>query len=209
MSKLIAFSGGCCSGKTSTIELVKEKLTAAGYNVKIISENMRELDVFKQNAGLTIDALRKDVSMYLSVQESIIPEKAKRELEASIDESDTIYLIDRALSDSIFYLQCYVNKSELSQSDVKRYYLLHNNAITLAQRAFTSLYDIVLEFTPLSIVEKDVFRPQADLGYSNKFEYDAIHILNNYFCPKEKLIKVDLNTTKQLEMVEKIINMIK
>ena len=65
----IAFSGGCFSGKTSTMEALKFILEKEGYNVVIISEAMRETEVAK--SGMSIDAIRQDANLYFKLQKEI------------------------------------------------------------------------------------------------------------------------------------------
>ena len=97
----IAFSGGCFSGKTSTMEALKSVLEKDGYKVVIVSEAMRETEVAK--SGMSIDAIRQDANLYFKLQKEIIKKKVKQERDVPFnDEPDTIYLFDRAITDSLF-----------------------------------------------------------------------------------------------------------
>ena len=114
MSKVIAFSGGCFSGKTTTMNEVKAYLEDAGYKVVVLGELIRTA------TSKPIDVIRKDPTAYLRLQEKIIRSKIEQENKALEDDSNTVYLADRAITDSLFYLQNYVDKSGLSDEEFVR-----------------------------------------------------------------------------------------
>lgn len=172
MAKVVAFSGGCHSGKTTTMNKIAELLRANGYKVNILSELMREV------TDLSIDELRKQPSKYLDVQEQIISKKIEQEIAAFEDTSDTIYLVDRAITDSLFYLENYVDKSQLSEVEIIRLCNLDFVARTHAISAFDSGYDSVIAFKPLDIINNDdTYRP-AMLDSLKDYEYEGINVLN-------------------------------
>ena len=73
MSKIIAFSGGCCSGKTTTLQALAKELEAHGRKVVILHENIR---VFIDALGLkSIDEARENPETYLRIQNKAIREK--------------------------------------------------------------------------------------------------------------------------------------
>ena len=65
MSRVIAFSGGCFSGKTTTMKFVKEQLISAGYKVTVLDEIIRTV------TDKPIDEIRKNPSAYLDLQKKI------------------------------------------------------------------------------------------------------------------------------------------
>lgn len=192
MSKVIAFSGGCFSGKTTAIQAVKKSLEDAGYKVTVLDELIRTV------TDKPIDVIRWNSSEYLELQDKIIRGKIAQEIKAFEDKSDTIYLVDRAITDSLFYLQNYVDKNSRSPNEMKVFCALHKDTIRHARRAFGypddhSGYFAVVEFKPLVGENTDLFRPMH-IDYSKEFEHDAIHILNLSFDEGHvPFVLVDLN----------------
>lgn len=173
MAKVIAFSGGCHSGKTTTINKVAEALEARGHKVVKLSELMREV------TSKPIDELRKNAHKYLEVQEQIISAKINQECNAFNDNGRTIYLVDRAITDSLFYLENYVNKSGLTEAEIIRLCNLDFVARQHAIDAFNRGYDMLIQFEPLDIVSSnsDSYRPQL-LEHLKDYEYQGISTLN-------------------------------
>lgn len=175
MSKVIAFSGGCHSGKTTTIDRVVKVLEARGHTVKKLSELMREV------TDKSIDELRKNPSEYLGVQEKIISAKINQECNAFNDNSDTIYLVDRAITDSLFYLENFVDKSNLTENEVIRLCNLDFVARQHAMDAFNYGYDMLIQFEPLDkISTDDSFRPKQ-LEHLKDYEYQCINTFNRAY----------------------------
>lgn len=204
----IAFSGGCFSGKTSTMEALKSILEKEGYKVVIISEAMRETEIAK--SGMSIDAIRQDANSYFKLQKEIIQKKVKEEIEAFSGEPNTIYLFDRALTDSLFYYEFYVDKSKLDNR--YEYFKLHK---WLLREVHTSLInlDLLIEFKPLKNcnVNDDKMRP-AYLGEASYSEYTCIHRLNYTYRRKDNVhgfMSIDLNNECSNNCIEQIIDKIK
>lgn len=211
MSKVIAFSGGCFSGKTTAMQAVKKSLENAGCKVTVLDELIRTV------TDKPIDVIRWDSSEYLELQDKIIRGKIAQEIKAFEDESDTIYLVDRAITDSLFYLQNYVDKSSLSSNEMKVFCELHKDTIQHARRAFQharrafgcpsddSGYFAVVEFKPLVGKNTDLLRPMH-IDYSKEFEHDAIHILNLSFRYSSSVPfkYVDLNESDVQNLVSSI-----
>lgn len=200
---IVAFSGGCFSGKTTTINKVAKKLRQLGYTVYILNENIRDKKVFRK-AG-SIDNIRQDPNSYLLLQNEIIREKIENENEILGVKytTKTIILTDRALTDSLFYLSCYVDKVTLTLENKKVFRHLFDSIYMYL--SYTKRYDKVLEFKPLKIENIDEYRPK-DLEQLQFFEYEMIHCLNNNFFDKsiiERNIKV-----KQDGSIDNIINSI-
>lgn len=172
MSKVIVFSGGCHSGKTTTMNEIKKALEARGYNVIKLNELIREV------ISGPIDELRKNPHTYLEVQEQIISAKINQECNAFNDKSRTIYLVDRAITDSLFYLENYVDKSKLNTAEIIRLCNLDFVARQHAMDAFNKGYDMLLQFEPMDIVDNsDTYRPQ-ELEWLKDYEYQGISTLN-------------------------------
>ncbi len=209
MAKVIAFSGGCHSGKTTTMNKIAEHLKAQGYSVKVINELMRE------KIHVSIDELRKSPHLYLEVQESIISKKIDQECAAFNDKSNTIYLVDRAITDSIFYLDNYVDKSNLTDAEIIRLCNLDFVARQHAMDAFNYGYDMVITFEPFDIIgeQKDAFRPKQ-LNALKDYEYQGISTLNraHLLCKTSNyvdLYKFYLEVNTQVNSVEYIISAVK
>lgn len=196
MNFAIVFSGGCFSGKTTTIKSIKK-----------FAENEMDCEVVILNEAIrtatdkSIDEVRKNPSEYLKLQEKIICTKISQEEKIfNSGDGDCLYLIDRAITDSLFYLQNYVDKSRLSDEDMLLYCKLHKKVIEHAEKAFKHGYFLVLEFEPIeNRKNNDSFRPKL-IDSTKYYEHDAISILNSAFMSKRSqdlpggLIKIDLNS---------------
>lgn len=202
MSKplVIAFSGGCFSGKTTTMEKLKESLEKRGHKVTTLDELVRERKIE------SIDKLRQDPSAYLKFQQDIILEKIDAELNCTKLDADVV-LVDRAITDSLFYLVFYVDKSRLSFDDIALFYGLQNRIRMHMKQAFEQIYNLVIEFSPINAVCDDkVFRPKQ-IGALKYIEYDIISMLNDYAISSTlgKYVRWDLNTQSTEELMSKII----
>ena len=205
----IAFSGGCFSGKTSTMEALKSILEKEGYNVVIISEAMRETEAAK--SGMSIDAIRQDANLYFKLQKEIIQKKINQEFEAFNGKPDTIYLFDRAITDSLFYYEFYVDKGKLDNKE--EYFKFHKYLLDKVSSTLNQV-DLLIEFKPLNNrdINADKMRP-AYLSSASYSEFACIFILNNNYRRKldRKLgyYMVDLNDKYYNNCVEQIINKIR
>lgn len=198
---IVAFSGGCFSGKTTTINKVAEKLRQLGYTVYILNENIRDKNVFRK-AG-NIDNIRQDPNSYLLLQNEIIREKIENEneiLDAKYT-TKTIILVDRALTDSLFYLSCYVDKTNLTLENKKIFRHLFSFIYMIL--LLSKRYDKVLEFRPIKIENIDKYRPK-DLEQLHYFEYEIIHCFNNNFFDKS-IVEENINV-KQESCIDNLVN---
>lgn len=203
MSRVIAFSGGCFSGKTTTMKIVKEQLESAGYKVTVLDEIIRTV------TDEPIDKIRKNPSSYLALQEKIITAKIEQELKAFEEDSNTIYLADRAITDSLFYLQNYVDKSNLTPSEIERFCKLHHTTVRHARKAVGNCYFAIIEFRPLIGINTDTFRPK-NIDFSKEYEYEAIHTLNKSFWYGPVYYRyVDMNIDTHESVADSIISMLK
>ena len=203
MSKVIAFSGGVYSGKTTTLYALKEALEKNGKKVVMLNELIRI------TTDMPIDLLRQEPSKYLAVQQEIIAKKMEQEQLAFNDKSDTIYLLDRSIYDSLFYLCNYVDTCRLTESELEAFYKLHSKVVLFASYAALK-YDSVYLFYPLyNKEENDKFRPRL-LNDASLYEYNSIRTLVKYSkCDKEntfKYFEVDLNRINAEQVIMFIVN---
>ena len=174
-SKVIVFTGGCFAGKTTTLDSVSTILTANGKNVVYMNEYMRNKPI------VSIDEIRSDPSTYLKLQDEIVRLKMLRENEIFQLRDNVIALIDRAITDSLFYLLYYVDKSKMSLEDLKTY----NNLIADAQKhaafAFKNIYDYVAFFLPIEkISDAGIYRPET-VHITKYIESSVIGMLNYFY----------------------------
>ena len=206
MSKVIAFSGGCFSGKTTAAFVVKSYIENAGYKVVVLDELIRTA------TDKPIDEIRKNPSDYLKLQETIIRGKIEQEIKAFADTSKVVYLADRAISDSLFYLQNYVDKSSLNDEEIIRFCNLHRDVMQHAKYAFGDFgYLSVIEFKPLRGENTDKFRPKH-IDYSKEYEHDAIRALNRSFqlYSSVPFIKyVDMNVEDVYDLATSVVKLLK
>ena len=188
---LIAFSGGCFSGKTTTLKLLEKYLSNKGYPVEVIHERARELMPLQYNGN--IDLLRKNAKDYLEFEIEIISKKMQDEENARIGESKKIYLIDRALSDSLFYLETYIDIRSLDLESAKQFTDFHKKLIDkMIKFMHNRRYDMVFEFKPIEhATNEDTFRPE-NIGEIKYYEHNRIkQINNNYIAGKTLLYRPD------------------
>lgn len=212
-SRIVAFSGGCFSGKTTTMEALKKALETKGYKVCMLSELIRNV------ISEPIDDIRKDPAKYFEVQKKIISEKINQETHAfkvvnddfiECEHNDVIFLADRAITDSMFYLENYVDKSRLQDSTIHEYCEFHEMLRKYSHDAFRN-YSMVVEFKPLeNSNNNDTFRPK-NIDFLKTYEYSVIHMLNKSHaaeCSKseKQYFICDLNKQSVDTVVEYIIS---
>lgn len=201
---VIAFSGGCFSGKTTTMEKLKETLEARGHRVTMLSELVREHKIE------SIDKLRENPSDYLAFQYEVIT--AKIDAENGCKNADAnVVLIDRAITDSLFYLLFYVDKGKLSFDDLTLFYHLQRKTIEHIHKAFIKIYDLVIEFSPISKRCYDaVYRPKQ-IGALKYIESEVISMLNDSANHGRcgTLVGWDLNEQSSETLIHRIIDRFK
>lgn len=186
MATLILLSGPCNSGKTTTLNALKKELFNGGEDVVILNELIRKI-IYKP-----IDELRKNAHEYLTLQEQIITKKMEQEIIAMFDTRFDVYIADRAITDSLFYLENYVNKIDLNEEDSKLFCKLHGKICGYLEHYFY-MYHLV-QFKPLEIIEQDLFRPKY-LKYFHNYEYECINRLNKHYSilSNNQFMELDLN----------------
>lgn len=127
MSKIIFFSGACNSGKSSALKLAELYLKDKGYQVKTLEESFIPVDA-------SIDDLRKDANKYFEAQKEYILNRIAREKEIVVSQDNTIWLVNRALTDTLAYYLFYINKAELTEENVHEYTTLY---LTLIDYLYT------------------------------------------------------------------------
>ena len=196
----IVFTGGCHSGKTTSIQIIKDILESKGKNVYIFSEIIRN-----HNIG-TIDEIRSDANKYMNLQNEIINEKIDMELsllngyEDEINRLNSVVLVDRAITDSLFYLTFYTNKNGFNKDSQNNFINTYNRIISHLNN-IKDIYNYILEFKPLqNIKENDSFRPK-ELDKMKDIEYNMIHIYNNYYFNNHPgYYQIDLNNISLEDM---------
>lgn len=183
MAHLFAFSGACHSGKTTTMQALEKELTSLGYSVHIIGENMRGVLAEK---NMSIDELRSDPGLYANTQCDIVYRKMQQETYALRDRNPkSIYLIDRACTDSECYISLYVDMAKLSDETRKKIEKLKEDVAKHILKMFSSGYSCVFEFYPIEKVSNTFVckaRPTENFEELQSMEYDAISNANVYAC---------------------------
>lgn len=192
-SSVLVFSGGCFAGKTTSMQVFKNFL---GDKAVVLSELVRDKNINN------IDDIRKDPIKYLHFQKEIISEKVDQERNIIINsKKDKIYLIDRALTDSLFYLTFYTNKDKKYGEN---FWFFYQDLIHWVKKqthySFNNLYDHVLEFKPLkSQCDDKKYRPEH-IQMQKNIEFDMISVYNQAFDIGNKVVHIDLN--QSLDVVE-------
>jgi len=167
MSRILAFSGACHSGKTTMIREVKERF---GDKIVICDE------VIRHRANVrSIDAIRSNPKAYLEFQFDVIRSKFESEQEVIRNHPNSVILTDRSLADSFFYYVFYVDKSTLSREMMEKYTdffkWLYFRTLTSAR-----CYDHIFLFRPIKLSEQDLLRP-GNLDLLQDVEYFFIKTL--------------------------------
>ena len=185
---LIAFSGGCFSGKTTTMNKLLSYLKDKEYPVEVIGERARELMPQQYNGN--IDLLRKNAKDYLKFEIDIISKKIQDEDNARAGESKKIYLIDRALSDSLFYLETYIDVKSLDLESAKAFTDFHKKLVDLLTK-YLYRYNIMFEFEPIENSNNDdAFRP-CNIDVIKHYEHNRIKRINDEFFVDTMLYRFD------------------
>ncbi len=203
---IIAFSGGCFSGKTSTIEALKKFFDTKSTQVIVLSELLRKV------TKLPISEMRKYQNSYFEFEKKIISEKINQEENVKKQlYQDCVVLVDRALTDSLFYYENYINTNEfVSQKALESYYKFHKYLISKVIEHFKYVYNLVIEFKPLNAsYNESKYRPN-DVRLSNKYEYECIKRLNFYYSINTgtKFLYADLSSSNSNDLIHTILKAI-
>lgn len=212
--KFVAFSGGCFSGKTTTLNLLKDKLKGNGFEVVVLNENIREF----LNASNTIEDVRRDANAYFILQEDVITNKIIRERRflrnLNLQKTKLIVLADRSLIDSLFYYLFYVDKNNLTRLNAENYETFYEKIDKSIKTAFEHIYDLILMFEPLNKKCYDnTYRPISidTLKYTESRMIKTLHDSYMAKCNNENLavMNIDLNKDSQESVVNYIYNILK
>ena len=121
------------------------------------------------------------------------------------DFRNEVWLADRAVTDSLYYLENYVNKNELSEEDTEIFARLHDKICRYLKTYFRNYH--VIQFSPIRNIEKDSFRPK-NLNLLQNYEYECINRLNEYYskCSATQFMKIDLNAYTKEQAILRIKN---
>lgn len=192
MGAVVAFSGGCFSGKTTSMKAVQELLP---NNTIISDEVIRSESLFDY---MSIEDIRKNSRLYLDMQSKIIEKKIVQDRKLVDENPDKIVLLDRCLTDSLFYLTFYLDKSKLKFDEYEKLYSL---ICDIYQSIPTMNYTKVLHFTPIYGDCLDAkFRPR-NINQMKHIEHKMIGLYNHAFF-KENLVFIDLNLNEQFKVLE-------
>lgn len=171
----ITFSGGCYSGKTTALENAYTHLLDNNIKSAKLSEVVRSKNI------PSIDELRKDSNRYLNFQYEVINEKIEAELRAFRKNEEVVMLIDRAITDSLFYFLFYTDKSMLADKNFQKFEALYKMIDTYCTFAFEEVYDDIMFFKPIETHCCDnVFRP-SKINITKHTESKAILTLNRAY----------------------------
>lgn len=199
----VVFSGGCYSGKTTTMQKFIKTLVNKGVNVKELGEIVREFEI------KSIDELRKNPVAYLDFQNEVINEKIEAELACFNENENQVIVCDRAITDSLFYLLFYVDKANLNEEQMAIYANLYEKVDYYAKMAFSKIYDLLIEFKP---IEKngtyDSYRPK-NISINKYIEHRMISTLNDAYSNAStdlQTLFLDLNKGSYDDLFEVITN---
>ena len=197
MAKLILFSGPSNSGKTTTLKSLQHMLFSAGVETKTLDE------IIRRETKAPIDELRKDAHNYLLLQKKIITDKIELEKIAINDFRNEVWLADRAVTDSLYYLENYVNKTDLNEEDTTIFAKLHEQICNYLKMYFKH-YNLI-QFSPIRKIENDSYRPK-NLSILQNYEYECINRLNEYYSAisNRKFMRLDLNAYSKKQALLRI-----
>ena len=216
---VIAFSGGCCSGKTTALNAIKDRLEQEGFRVMSFKADTH---AYLKERNATIDSIRKVVFDYLRYQEFVCTEQWNFEnqiLREFYNDYDVI-LLDRSLFDCLFYTIYYFNLGDEGLCfglGLERYYDLQLALYKHLQEAVDRVYDLTLCFEPLKEPKGEVntFSRPSNIKILKYIEGLGIRkIVDTYYgddtrLPLGIMRKVDLNKAHQAEdLYNYIINVV-
>ena len=206
---VVAFSGGCCSGKTTTLNALKEQLEKEGKKVLVFKADSH---AYLAERNTTIDAIRRRALDYLRFQEWICHEQANFENQILQDRyyDYDVILLDRSLFDCLFYTQYYIdlgNESLQLGMGLNRYYDLQLYLDKYLTKAVQRIYDMVLFFEPITKPEGDTSTYSRPVGLDmlKYIEGHGIYSLVKYRAVPGRLCLINLNTTELQKAVQNII----
>ena len=184
--KIIVFTGGCYSGKTTSMEIIKKLLEEQRKSVIFLDELIRKYNIE------SIDDIRKDANKYMDLQYDIISGKIQAELKSYYSNYDYV-LVDRSVTDSLFYLTFYVDKNNLDEEHQSKFINLFHHLNEYLLRV-SDIYSYILEFQPIkNLIAEDKFRPQ-NLKELQEIEYEMIKKYNQlYFSKHSGYKQINLN----------------
>lgn len=206
---VIAFSGGCCSGKTTALNAIKDRLEQEGFRVMSFKADTH---TYLKERNATIDSIRKVAFDYLRYQEFVCAEQWNFEnqiLREFYNDYDVI-LLDRSLFDCLFYTIYYFNLGDEGLCfglGLERYYDLQLALYKHLQEAVDRVYDLTLCFEPLMEPKGEVntFSRPSNINMLKHIEGLGIRkIVYRYYgdhdsLPLGTVRKVDLNKSHQAE----------
>lgn len=199
----VVFSGGCYSGKTTTMQKFIKALENKRVEVKVLDEIVRKHKI------QSIDELRKNPATYLDFQNMIINEKIEAELSCFNENRKQVVVCDRAITDSLFYLLFYVDKANLNEEQMALYANLYESIDQYAKRAFNEIYDLLIEFKPIDKNETyDSYRPK-NISINKYIEHKMISTLNDAYMNTStdlQTLYLDLNKGSYDDLLEVITN---
>ena len=179
------------------MSLIKEILEEKGKKVIFLDELIRKHDIG------SIDEIRNNPNAYMDLQYNIITSKMQSEIEASSSIEPNVYvLVDRAVTDSLFYLTFYVSKNSLDDEHQKKFINLFHSLNDYLSKT-SEIYDYIYEFIPIKkLEEQDTFRPKNLKEFQN-IEYEMIKKYNKiYYDGHKGFNEIDLNNIPLNKMKE-------
>lgn len=207
---VVAFSGGCCSGKTTTLNALKEQLEKEGKKVLIFKADSH---AYLAERNTTIDAIRRRALDYLRFQEWICHEQVNFETQILQDRyyNYDVILLDRSLFDCLFYTQYYIdlgNESLQLGMGLQRYLDLQFYLDTAITRATERVYDMLLFFAPIiePVEDPSTYTRPAGLDILKSIEHNGIAKAIRTFETSNLLYKIDLNKKEVKRVIQNIID---
>ena len=209
---VVAFSGGCCSGKTTTLNALKEQLEKEGKKVLVFKADSH---AYLAERNTTIDAIRRRALDYLRFQEWICHEQANFENQILQDRyyDYDVILLDRSLFDCLFYTQYYIdlgNESLQLGMGLNRYHDLQLYLDKYITKAIERIYDMILFFEPITKPAGNTATYTRPIGLDmlKYIEGFGISKIVDYYSSSNRITvsRINLNTTELPGVIQNITN---
>ena len=199
----IVLAGGPCSGKSKSMEVLRQKLAKIGYKVVVIPELATEI---RQNGLIHNEGVisKTDFQKLIFDLQIFKEDLYKNVMKKNEDSSKLILLMDRGLLDAKVYLsqddyEQLLQDRGLSENDIYNRYniVIHLESSANLGDKYYNNEDNQFRF---SNIEQAKIQEEKSLDVWSK--HPNFHIINNEKSFEDKIDKIERYVINQLEKIK-------